>query len=111
LRVHFLLRTVTGMTQRLKGKTALITGSTSNIGRAAAVGFAAEGAHVIVCGRDDRRGATVLAVIRAAGGLADYVRADLDGTAEASRGLADAATGLLGCLVRLGPQAGQRAEA
>jgi len=84
------------MTQRLKGKTALITGSTSNIGRAAAVGFAAEGAHVIVSGRDGARGAAALAEIRAAGGLADYVHADLDGTAEASRGLADAATELLG---------------
>ena len=66
------------MTQRLKGKTALITGSTSNIGRAAPVGFAAEGAHVVVSGRDDTRGAAVLAAIRAAGGLADYVHADLD---------------------------------
>jgi NAD(P)-dependent dehydrogenase (short-subunit alcohol dehydrogenase family) len=84
------------MTQRLKGKTALITGSTSNIGRAAAVRFAAEGAHVIVSGRDDKRGAAVLARIRTAGGVADYVHADLDGTAEASRGLADAATELLG---------------
>jgi NAD(P)-dependent dehydrogenase (short-subunit alcohol dehydrogenase family) len=84
------------MTQRLKGKTALITGSTSNIGRAAAVGFAAEGAHVIVSGRADTRGAAVLAAIRASGGRADYVHADLDGTAEASRGLADAATELLG---------------
>jgi NAD(P)-dependent dehydrogenase (short-subunit alcohol dehydrogenase family) len=81
---------------RLTGKTALITGSTSNIGRATAVRFAAEGAHVIVSGRDDTRGAAVLAAIRAAGGHADYVRADLDGTAEASRGLAAAAAGLLG---------------
>jgi NAD(P)-dependent dehydrogenase (short-subunit alcohol dehydrogenase family) len=96
LQVHFWARTVAGMTHRLKAKTALITGSTSNIGRAAAVAFAAEGAHVIVCGRDDARGTGVRAAIRAAGGLADYVHADLDGTAEASRGLADAATGLLG---------------
>ena len=84
------------MTQRLKGKTALITGSTSNIGRAAAVRFAAEGARVIVSGRDDQRGAAVLAGIRAAGGVAGYVHADLDGTAEASRRLAEAATELLG---------------
>jgi NAD(P)-dependent dehydrogenase (short-subunit alcohol dehydrogenase family) len=84
------------MTLRLKGKTALITGSTSNIGRAAAVGFAAEGAHVIVSGRDDARGAAVLAEIHAADGVADYVHADLDGTAEASRGLADAAAELDG---------------
>jgi len=84
------------MTQRLKGKTALITGSTSNIGRAAAVAFAAEGAHVIVSGRDDARGAAVLAQIRAADGVADFVQADLDGSAEASRGLAEAAAGRLG---------------
>ena len=36
------------MTQRLENKTALVTGSTSNIGRAIAVAFGAEGAHVIV---------------------------------------------------------------
>jgi NAD(P)-dependent dehydrogenase (short-subunit alcohol dehydrogenase family) len=84
------------MTMRLKGKTALITGSTSNIGRAAAVAFGAEGAHVIVSGRDDARGAAAVADIRAAGGAADYVHADLDGTAEASRKLADVVTGVLG---------------
>jgi NAD(P)-dependent dehydrogenase (short-subunit alcohol dehydrogenase family) len=84
------------MTQRLKGRTALITGSTSNIGRAAALGFAAEGAHVIVSGRDDARAAAVLAEIHAAGGVADYVHADLDGSAEASRALVAAATDLLG---------------
>ena len=84
------------MTQRLQGRNALITGSTSNIGRATAVALAAEGAHVIVSGRDDERGAAVLATIRAAGGRAEYVRADLDGTAAAGRVLADAATELLG---------------
>ncbi len=84
------------MTPRLNGKTALITGSTSNIGRAAAVRFAAEGARVVVSGRDDTRAAAVLGEIRAAGGAADYVYADLDGTAEASRELAAAAAGRLG---------------
>jgi NAD(P)-dependent dehydrogenase (short-subunit alcohol dehydrogenase family) len=84
------------MTQRLTGRTALITGSTSNIGRAAAVRFAAEGAHVIACGRDDERGSAVVQAIRAAGGRADYVHADLDGSPEASRALADAAAELLG---------------
>jgi NAD(P)-dependent dehydrogenase (short-subunit alcohol dehydrogenase family) len=96
LRVHFLFRTVAHMTQRLQGRTALITGSTSNIGRAIAIGLAADGAHVIVCGRDDERGAGVLATIHEAGGRADYVHAELDGTAAASRVLADAATELLG---------------
>lgn len=84
------------MTQRLQGRTALITGSTSNIGRSVAVAFAAEGAHVIVSGRDDVRGAAAVAAIGEAGGHADYVHAELDGTAEASRALAAAATRMLG---------------
>jgi len=84
------------MAQRLQGRTALITGSTSNIGRAIAVALAAEGAHVVVTGRDDQRGAAVVASIREAGGRADYARADLDGSIEASRALAATAAGQLG---------------
>ena len=82
--------------QRLRHKTALITGSTSNIGQAIAEAFAAEGAHVIVSGRNAERGAEVVAGIRAAGGRADFVAADLDGTAAASRDLADRARATLG---------------
>ncbi|WP_112268516.1 SDR family NAD(P)-dependent oxidoreductase [Lentzea terrae] len=84
------------MAQRLQGRTALITGSTSNIGRAIAVALAAEGAHVVVSGRDDVRGAAVVDQIRLDGGRADFVRADLDGTAAASHALAAATTALLG---------------
>lgn len=80
---------------RLSGKTALVTGSTSNIGRAIAVAYAAEGAHVIVSGRDDARGESVVSDIRDSGGRADYLRADLDGSA-ACRALAAAATERLG---------------
>ncbi|PWK87298.1 NAD(P)-dependent dehydrogenase (short-subunit alcohol dehydrogenase family) [Lentzea atacamensis] len=76
------------MAQRLQGRTALITGSTSNIGRAIAVAFAAEGAHVVVSGRDEVRGAAVVDQIRQKGGRAGFVRADLDGTAAASHRLA-----------------------
>jgi NAD(P)-dependent dehydrogenase (short-subunit alcohol dehydrogenase family) len=83
------------MAQRLKGRTALITGSTSNIGRSIAVAFAREGAHVVVSGRDDARGAAVVDQIRQEGGRADYVRADLDGTAAASRALASVAAQVL----------------
>ncbi|MQY22027.1 SDR family NAD(P)-dependent oxidoreductase [Nocardia macrotermitis] len=81
---------------RLAGKTALITGSTSNIGRAIAEAYAAQGAHVVVSGRDDARAHEVVERIRAAGGRADYVRAELDGTPEASRALAREATAILG---------------
>jgi NAD(P)-dependent dehydrogenase (short-subunit alcohol dehydrogenase family) len=84
------------MGTRLQGKTALVTGATSNIGRAIAVAFAAEGAHVVVSGRSAERGAEVLAEIRAAGGRADFVAADLDGSAAVSHALAAEATRVLG---------------
>ncbi|MFE9685155.1 SDR family NAD(P)-dependent oxidoreductase [Streptomyces sp. NPDC006285] len=84
------------MNGRLRNKTALVTGSTSNIGQAIAEAFAAEGAHVIVSGRDRERGTRVVEGIRAAGGRADFVVADLDGSARASRELADRARDSLG---------------
>ncbi|GHH41081.1 SDR family NAD(P)-dependent oxidoreductase [Lentzea cavernae] len=84
------------MAQRLEGRTALITGSTSNIGRSIAVAFAREGAHVVVSGRDKTKGAAVLEEIRASGGRADFVRADLDGTPALSHALATEASALLG---------------
>jgi NAD(P)-dependent dehydrogenase (short-subunit alcohol dehydrogenase family) len=95
LPVHFSLPTVAPV-HRLRGRTALVTGSTSNIGRAIAVAYAAEGAHVVVSGRDDERGAAVVDDIRAAGGRADWVRADLDGSAAAARALAEEAVARLG---------------
>ncbi|MGW0629797.1 SDR family NAD(P)-dependent oxidoreductase [Streptomyces sp. NPDC002758] len=84
------------MTARLQHKTALVTGATSNIGRAIAVAFAAEGAHVAVSGRSRERGEAVVAEIRAKGGSADFVPAELDGSAAASRRLADEARRALG---------------
>ena len=83
------------MTRRLEGRTALVTGATSNIGRAIARRFAAEGAHVVVSGRDRQRGEAVVEDIAAAGGRADFVTAWLDGSGAASRQLAAEAAGLL----------------
>ena len=60
------------MGTRLLHKTALVTGATSNIGRAIAVRFAAEGARVIVSGRDSIRGDQVVSEIMAAGGDAAW---------------------------------------
>src|SRR5437763_2126690 len=84
------------MSTRLEHKTALVTGATSNIGRAIATAFAAEGAHVIVSGRSRQRGAEVMKQIDAAGGHAEFIAADLDGSATSSRSLAADATRALG---------------
>ena len=79
------------MTTDLTGSTALITGATSGIGKATADQLAALGAHVIVSGRDKARGDAVVAGIRAAGGTADFVAADL-GDEHSVRELAARAT-------------------
>lgn len=81
---------------RLQGRTALVTGSTSGIGRGVAEALAADGAHVVVSGRDAARGAAAVDAIRAAGGRADFVEADLGASAAAARVLASAATAVLG---------------
>ncbi|WP_433292965.1 SDR family NAD(P)-dependent oxidoreductase [Pseudonocardia sp. CA-142604] len=61
----------------MKTKTALITGSTSGIGQATALKLAHDGVRVVVSGRDDQRGLEVVEQIRAAGGTAHFVGADL----------------------------------
>ena len=57
--------------------TALITGGTSGIGRAAANKLAQQGIHVIIVGRDAARGEKTVAEIRGAGGKADFISSDL----------------------------------
>jgi len=79
-------------TKRLAGRTALVTGSTEGIGAGVALAFAAEGAHVVVTGRNAQRGADLVERIGADGGRADFVRADLAGGMMTVQRLADEAT-------------------
>ena len=72
------------------GKTVLVTGGTSGIGKATAVAMAAMGADVVVTGRDPERGERALEEIRAesTGGSVELLIADLAVQAEV-RGLAE----------------------
>lgn len=59
------------------GQVVLITGATSGIGEATAHAFAARGAKVVFCGRRVELGKAVEKSIRAKGGVATYIRADV----------------------------------
>lgn len=59
------------------GKTALVTGAGSGIGRASALLFAQEGAKVVVSNRTERTGRETVRQIQEAGGTAAYFRADV----------------------------------
>jgi NAD(P)-dependent dehydrogenase (short-subunit alcohol dehydrogenase family) len=69
----------------LTGKTALVTGATSGLGRAIALQLGAEGADVLVHGRDATRGAATVDAIKAARGSARFVAADLGDAADVHR--------------------------
>lgn len=75
---------------RLAGEKAVVTGSTSGIGRAIAIEFAREGAAVVVTGRDQTRGDAVVEEIAANGGNGVFVPADL-GDEQATTRLVDTA--------------------
>jgi NAD(P)-dependent dehydrogenase (short-subunit alcohol dehydrogenase family) len=62
---------------RLKDKVAIVTGSTQGIGEAVAMGYAREGAKVVVCGRGAAKGARVVKAITDEGGIAHFVQFDL----------------------------------
>lgn len=62
---------------RLEGKTAIVTGATSGMGRAIACLFAREGASIVCGGRDAERGKGVVAEIRSSGGRAQFLPGDV----------------------------------
>ena len=79
-------------TADLAGKTALVTGATSGIGKAAALKLAEHGATVLVHGRDAGRGVSVVEQIELTGGHARFVGADLSDPADVARLAVDVGT-------------------
>jgi NAD(P)-dependent dehydrogenase (short-subunit alcohol dehydrogenase family) len=75
---------------RLDGKIAVVTGGTSGIGRATTALFAAEGAAVVFTGRDRERGRGAEDEVRAGGGEARFVAADVRVAADCDRTVGEA---------------------
>jgi NAD(P)-dependent dehydrogenase (short-subunit alcohol dehydrogenase family) len=65
------------MPGRLNNRVALITGAGSGIGRVSALRFSAEGARVVVVDFDEKGGRATVEQIRAQGGEAEFMRADV----------------------------------
>jgi NAD(P)-dependent dehydrogenase (short-subunit alcohol dehydrogenase family) len=76
----------------LAGKTVLVTGSTDGVGRVVARRLGEAGADVLIHGRDAKRGEGLVSEIKARGGHARFIAADLS-SVEAVRGLAEAVLG------------------
>ncbi len=62
---------------KLEGKTAVVTGAASGIGKATATAMARAGARVFVADINDQAGAATQAELRSAGLKADYVKIDV----------------------------------
>jgi NAD(P)-dependent dehydrogenase (short-subunit alcohol dehydrogenase family) len=63
--------------QNMGDQVVLITGALTGIGRATALAFAKDGATVIAAGRRDAEGKALEAELRAAGGQAAFIKADV----------------------------------
>src|SRR5215213_9678708 len=69
----------------LEGKVALVTGASKGIGRAVADALAAEGCRVVLCARGEEELEAAAEEIRAAGGDAHAVAADMSEANEVER--------------------------
>jgi meso-butanediol dehydrogenase / (S,S)-butanediol dehydrogenase / diacetyl reductase len=72
---------------RLAGKSALITGASTGIGRACALRFAREGARIVLADLQDEQGEALRAEIERAGGTASYVHTDVASRADNERAI------------------------
>ena len=95
---------------RLDGKVSIITGGGSGMGRVAAGMFASQGARVVVAESSEAAGAETVDLVRAAGGDATFVRADVSREADA-KAMVDHAVATYGRLDCLYNNAGVMPEA
>jgi NAD(P)-dependent dehydrogenase (short-subunit alcohol dehydrogenase family) len=85
------------MSERLKGKVALITGAGMGMGREASVLFASEGARIVVCDINDRAAKETVALVEGAGGKAVAAVGDVALEADVKR-MVDAGVSAFGAL-------------
>ena len=103
----------------LKDKVVLITGATSGIGRVTAIAFARSGAKVVLSGRRQVEGDTVVREIQSEGGIASFLRTDVTDESQVAalvdytirtHGRLDVAFNNAGTEGELGPIPGFRTE-
>ena len=72
---------------RLAGKSAVITGASTGIGRACALRFAREGASIVLADLNEEAGASLAREITGDGGTAAFIRTDVASRADNERAI------------------------